>query len=281
MPFPFDHQKLEEIIQTGQGVALCTVVATKGSTPRKLGAKMLVQDNGSTYGQIEGTVGGGAIEHLVREKALEIIGNGTPQIIEVALATELGMCCGGQMSVFIEPLIAKPHLLILGAGHISKALSALALQMEFDVTVADPRSELLERQEFSSQVKMIEDYTSYDLDKIKFTNNTFVVVVTHDHRQDQELVEKVLRKEFGFAALVGSKRKARLTVQRCLNKGFTKNEINRLVCPAGIELSAETPEEIALSIMAQMTQVRRQEKPVSFKSEIQVCLHTSSKDSVA
>jgi xanthine dehydrogenase accessory factor len=281
MPFPFDYQKLEELMQKGQGLALCTVIATKGSTPRKLGAKMIVQDNGTNYGHIEGTIGGGAIEHLVREQALEIIGAGKPKIIEVALATELGMCCGGQMSVFIEPLIAKPHLLILGAGHISKALSTLAVQMQFDVTVADPRTDLLERQEFSSEVEMIEDYTSYDLEKIKFTSNTFVVVVTHDHKQDQELVEKILRREFGFAALVGSKRKARLTVQRCLNKGFTKNEINRLACPAGLDISAETPEEIALSIMAQVTQVRRQEQSVSLKSEIQVCLQTNSKDSVA
>jgi xanthine dehydrogenase accessory factor len=281
MPFPFDYQKLDDMMQKGQALALCTVVAAKGSTPRKLGAKMVVQDNGTAYGHIEGTVGGGAIEHLVRQKALVIISNGKPETIDVALSTELGMCCGGQMSVFIEPLITKPHLVILGAGHISKALSTLAVQMQFDVTVADPRTELLDRQDFSPKVQMIEDYSSYDLEKIRFTKNTFVIVVTHDHRQDQELVEKVLPKDFGFAALVGSKRKARLTVQRCLNKDFTIEQINRLVCPAGLDISAETPEEIALSIMAQMTQVHRQGRPLVFNSEIQICLQTSSKDSVA
>ncbi len=281
----FDYRQLQELLEGPHPVALCTVVKTKGSTPQKIGAKMAVVSDGTPSGRIVGTIGGGAIEHQIRDKALEVLAGGQSQLVETALSTELGMCCGGQMSVFIESLQAKPNLIIFGAGHIGQALARQGVALDFQVFVADPRETLLRRENFDDEVRLIEDYTSYDLNQLPFSNQTYVVVVTHDHQIDQSLVEMVLRKPFAYAALVGSLRKARLTVQRCLNKGFHAEEIAKLLSPAGLDIGAQTPEEIAVSIMGQMTQCRHhaQEEPFwhSAQTEIQKALKTQKEESVA
>ena len=220
----FDYQLLNELLREGSPLALCTVIGIKGSTPRKLGAKMLVQPDGTPYGTILGTIGGGAIEHLVRAKALEIIKKGTAEVVEVALASELGMCCGGQMSIFIEPLENQPHLIVLGAGHIGLALSRLGLTMDFQVTLADPRQDLLDASKVPDTITCFEDYTAFDLEKMPFGHNTFVVVVTHDHRQDQELIEKILPKQFHYLALVGSRRRRDLQYKGASIRDLLKNK---------------------------------------------------------
>ena len=280
-----DYIALQKLIEASEAVALCTVVKTKGSTPRKIGAKMAVVRNGDELGGILGTVGGGAIEHQIRAKALEVIDRGEPQLIETALAAELGMCCGGQMSVFIEPLQAKPKLIIFGAGHIGQALARLAMPLGFEVYVADPRESLLHPNSFHADVRLVGDYTTHDITQLPFCSNTYTVIVTHDHQMDQKIVERILRKPFRYAALVGSARKARLTVQRCLNRGFSKTEVEQLLSPAGINIHAQTPDEIALSILGQMTQCRRGESQSPFwktqNSEIQKALATVTEDSVA
>ena len=281
----FDYRQLQELLEGPHQVALCTVVQTKGSTPQKVGAKMAVVQDGTPSGGILGTIGGGAIEHQIRDKALEVLANGESQLVETALSTELGMCCGGQMSVFIEPLASKPNLMIFGAGHIGQALARQGVALNFKVFVADPREDLLQAGNFSPEVERIADYTSYDLSRLPFTDQTYVVVVTHDHQIDQQLVEMVLRKPFRYAALVGSLRKARLTVQRCLNKGYRPEEITKLLCPAGLNISAQPPEEIAISIMGQITQCRHHAETSPFweqsQTEIQKALSHNDKESVA
>ena len=187
---------LDELLKKGKPLALCTVVAIKGSTPRKLGAKMVVLENDTPHGSIYGTIGGGAIEHRVRTKALQTLKQKQATLYDVALANELGMCCGGQMTIFIEPLEIKPHLIIFGAGHIGQALCQLGLSMGFQVSVADPREELFEAPEFTSAINRFDDYTKYDLEHMPFSPDTFAVVVTHDHKVDQELIEKILPKDF-------------------------------------------------------------------------------------
>ena len=159
------------------------------------------------------------------------------------------------------------------------------MALDFQVFVADPRESLLQPDHFDGEVRLIADYTSYDLNQLPFSDQTFVVVVTHDHQIDQSLVEMVLRKPFAYAALVGSLRKARLTVQRCQNKGFHAEEIAKLLSPAGLDIGAQTPEEIAVSIMGQITQCRHHAKDEPFwrtaQTEIQKALKTQEEESVA
>jgi xanthine dehydrogenase accessory factor len=253
----FDPARLAQIAQGAHPAAVCTVVATQGSTPRKAGASMVVIADGSPLGALEGTVGGGAVEHQLRKEALAVAASMRPRTIEIALTKELGMCCGGSMTFFVEALRVRPPLILLGAGHCAQALCALAARAGFAVTVADPREELATAERFPDADTRVDDYEPSDLDTLPFGADAFVVIATHDHQVDQQLVERVIDRPSRYLALVGSRRKAMLTRERCLNKGIAQQSVERLRCPAGLDIGAETPEEIALSIVAEMVQVRR------------------------
>lgn len=251
------HERISEIVAENQAAALCIVTETSGSTPRKAGARMIVFDDGSTLGKIEGTIGGGAVEHETRQRALKAIASLRPDQFRLALTHELGMCCGGQMTIYVEPLREKAPCILLGAGHIALALQRQCAQAGFFVHMSDPRLELLDQERLPFAATLQPGYLSSDLDKLPFGDDAFVVVATHCHETDQALVEDILPRRFRYLALVGSARKAAMTVRRCENKGYAPELLSRLHCPAGIDISAETPEEIATSILAQMIKVRR------------------------
>ena len=244
-------ERLAELSRENRRVVLCTVTQTSGSTPRKAGTHMIVFEDG----QIEGSIGGGAVEHRIRSEALSTT---EPKQITISLTHDLAMCCGGQMTIFLEPLQASPTCIILGAGHIAEVLCRLASQAGFWVIIADPRIELLNPERLPNARQIFSHYSSFELNQMPFGNNTYLVVVTHDHEQDQFLVEQILKREFRYAALIGSQRKSKLTAQRCINKGIAPEQVARLRCPAGIDISAETPEEIAFSVVAEMIKVRRE-----------------------
>lgn len=254
----FSPSRLCELQEARVAAALCHVVATKGSTPRKVGASMVVIADGSEFGRIEGTIGGGAIEHEVRKRALRVIATAQPQSHTFSLTTELGMCCGGQMTIYFETIRKNPPFIVLGAGHIGAAVSKLACKTGFDVAVADPRKELLSPALLGEPTLVIEGYDDEDLAELPFGPDAFVLVVTHDHPTDQRLLEAVLARQFRYVAMIGSKRKAHLALERCRNKGIPEERINQVRSPAGLEIGAETPEEIAVSILSEMIQVRRQ-----------------------
>lgn len=250
------YDRIATVVQENLPAALCIVTETTGSTPRKAGARMLVFANGNEAGHIEGTIGGGTVEHEVRMRAVKAIASSRPEHFKVALTHELGMCCGGRMTIFIEPLRQKTPCIVFGAGHIAQALSHAASLAGFDIHICDPRSELLTADRLPFATALLD---SYDFERLPFGTDAFVVVATHSHQIDQTLVEQILPRSYRYLALVGSKRKAFMTKQRCINKGFTEDDLERLHCPAGINIHAETPEEIAVSILAQMIQVKRVE----------------------
>jgi xanthine dehydrogenase accessory factor len=252
--------RLADLARGRAPAAVCTVTETRGSTPRKAGARMVVIADGSELGAIEGTVGGGAVEHRVRSEALLAIAQTRPRSLSLNLTTQLGMCCGGQMTIFIEPLRERPPCLLLGGGHVALALAHLARTAGFAVTVADPRDELLTSERFGDDVALVGGYDEEDLDTMPFGPDAFVVIVTHEHQTDQRLAEQLLRRDFRYGAMVGSQRKALLMRQRCEAKGLPAERIAAIRSPAGLDIGAETPEEIALSIVAEMVQVRRRER---------------------
>ena len=230
--------------------AFCLVVSVKGSTPRKVGAKMIVIDRGDDLGEIKGSIGGGAIEHLVRKKAIVAIRAQKAELLTTSLRNELGMCCGGEMTVFIEPIAKQPKFFCFGAGHIAQALCPMMKDLGFKVFVIDERPKMLESKVFSTCHK-IDDCSGFAIKDMPL-KNAFVVIATHDHALDQSIAENILAHEFSYAALVGSKRKALMTKKRLLAKGL--KDFQRIICPAGLDISAISPEEIALSIAAQIIQ---------------------------
>ena len=262
-----DLKTLSNIAAGNHPAALCSVVKTQGSTPRKVGAQMIVVADGSSHGEVRGTIGGGAVEHRVREAALLAIAQGAPRTVDFALSSQLGMCCGGQMSVFIDPLRSKAPCIVLGAGHCGQAIANAAALTGFDVTLADPREDLLNTEVLDKSITTLSDYEDDDFDDMPFGPDAYVVVVTHDHAVDQALVERVFGRDYRYLALIGSERKSRLTRERAKNKGFDEERIKALRCPAGIDIGAETPEEIALSVVAEMVSIRRRGEIAEAKTQ--------------
>jgi xanthine dehydrogenase accessory factor len=229
-----------------------TVVESRGFTPRKPGAHMLIAEDGATVG----TVGGGAIEQVVMEAARAALERGGAALVKRHLTQELGMCCGGEMSVFVEAVEPAPRLYLFGAGYIAKPLAAIAAGCGFEVTVVDERPEWATGERFPTsrvRVESAED-AARALDSAP---GDFAVVVTHDHAIDQRVVQHLLRKPFRFVGMIGSLSKQRKFALRLRARGFGDAEIARLHTPLGVGIGAATPEEIAVSVIAQLIAVRR------------------------
>lgn len=244
------YHRIAELEREGRRAAVVTVVRTVGSTPRAIGARMLVFADG----RIEGSIGGGRIEHSAIDAALEVLERGEAQLLEFKLTQELGMCCGGQATVFIEPLGRNPILIVFGAGHVGAALARSGAAAGFSVHVADERTELLEPARFPGDVRR---YEILDDPALPFGPDTYVMITTHDHGLDQQLVERCLRRPHRWLGVIGSRRKATLTRKRLLHRGFEPQLVDSLRIPVGLAIGAETPEEIAVSILAELIAVRR------------------------
>jgi xanthine dehydrogenase accessory factor len=246
-------ETLAELERAGTPAVLITVVDTRGSTPRKAGARMIWL----AHGGVRGTVGGGAVEHQALEACPEVLRLGEPRFVEVKLGQELGMCCGGIMRLYLEPLITKVPFILLGAGHVAQAVSSLVAGLGFTVHVADGREEFPTEARFPVAQQRVDGLDPSDLDTLPFSPRAFVLIATHDHALDQKLVEACLRRETRWLGMIGSRRKALMTRQRCLHKGFASEELARLTSPVGLDLGSQTPEEIAVSIAAELVAIRR------------------------
>lgn len=243
-------KRIAELEAQGRAAVVVTVVEAKGSTPRAPGAKMLVFADG----RIEGTIGGGRIEHVAIETATALGPSDPPRLAEHHLTQELGMCCGGSITLFFEPLVQAPPLIIFGAGHVGRALTKMAHQAGFAVFVADEREEWLVESELTDAHHLHDDLNDPAL---PWSDHAYVMITTHDHALDQRLVERALKKPHGWLGLIGSRRKAELTKKRLAQKGFQADEIARVRCPVGLAIGAETPAEIAISILGELVGHRR------------------------
>lgn len=249
-------EEIVNIKKSERTAALCTVTSTSGSTPRKEGSKMIVFTDGS----IIGTVGGGSIEKEVIDQALECIKVKKNCSYDFNLREDLGMICGGKMSVFIEVVNPSLKLYLFGAGHIGRAISKYAIDFGFDITLIDNREEIF-KQEFPSYCKIVcKDYTEA-IDTLKFDNNTYIVILTHKHLFDADVLEKTCKKEYAYLGMIGSKPKIAETKMNFISKGIlTSEEFDKIDSPIGLKFAAETPEEIAISILAKLIDTKNKLK---------------------
>lgn len=243
---------LEKWRAEGRRFVMATVTESRGFTPRKAGAHMLVDASGAAAG----TIGGGAIEREVLAAAAKLLETGGSVSLKHHLTQELGMCCGGEMTVFLEVVEPAPRLLMFGAGHIAMPLAALAATCGFEVTVVDERPEWARAERFpAARVETREPEAWLRAGGTRAED--FVVIATHDHALDQRLVQALLRRPLRFLGMIGSIPKQRKFALRLKAKGFGDAEIARVVTPLGVSIGADTPEEIAVSVMAQLVAVRR------------------------
>jgi xanthine dehydrogenase accessory factor len=247
------------LAERGTSAALATVVETSGSSPRKAGAKMLVQGDGTTMG----TVGGGKIELETVAAAREAIRDGKPRSVPFTLTEEHGHVCGGRVLVYIEPAATCPSLVIAGAGHVGQALARAASFAGFRVTVADDRPGYADRERIpDAEEVFLCDYGTL-FGEVPVHHNTFIVIATTGFEQDFAAVRGALGTSAPFIGLVGSARKRDVLHATLAAEGYEANQINRVTIPAGLPIGGETPEEIALSIAAQLIEQRHKSPPAA------------------
>jgi xanthine dehydrogenase accessory factor len=238
-------------LKEGKKFVIATIIDSAGSSPRKAGTRMLLFSDGT----FEGTIGGGALEQTVLKDAKNIFESHRPERKTYDLTRELGMCCGGRVEVFFELMGAHNPLYIFGAGHIAKPLATIAATTDFSVTVIDEREEFLNDARFPNAERLAippEDAFA----QLTFTPDLSIAVCTHDHVLDQRIVENCLKRPFRYLGLIGSRTKAAKTRLRLKAQGFTDGDIGKIHSPMGLNVGAQTPEEIAVSIMAELISVR-------------------------
>jgi xanthine dehydrogenase accessory factor len=240
-----------EVLTSRRRGALATVVRTSGSTPQRPGARLLLRPDGTTVG----TVGGGAFELLVKSALQEARRTGEPCVIHRHLGHDLGMCCGGQMEVFVEPIEAAPRLIIFGAGHIAQPTASLARTVGFDVTVVDDREEWNTEERFPGCERALADPAGF-VQTTELAEHDAVLIVTHDHALDEKVLDLCVQRQLSYIGLVGSRRKAVRLMDRVAERRGPL-PLDRIHAPVGLDLGAVTPAEIGLAIVAELVALRR------------------------
>ena len=246
---------LAEIEKNNESAALCTVVKSIGSTPRHVGSKMLVYPDGKFIG----TVGGGDLEHRVLDEAWMAMGDGETRLLSYTMADpsrgDPGVC-GGTVEVFVEPILPPAMIVVIGAGHVGKAVVHLAKWLGFRVAVSDDRAEFCNPE----AVPGADAYYPVEMGKLTeqltINKRTYIVITSRGASVDVQGLPGLLESEPAYIGVIGSRRRWLTTVKGLKQKGVAEEKIARVYSPMGLELNAETPEEIAVSIMAEILMLR-------------------------
>lgn len=243
--------------QRGEAAALATIVGAQGSVPRHVGSKLLLRADGSFVG----TVGGGRLEARVIEMANATMQDGQARTESYTLndinAGDAGVC-GGTVTVFVEPIAAPLTLVVIGGGHVGKALAQLAKWMDFRVVLSDDRPEFCSPEYLPGMDEYVVCAPAEVPQRIAVGPSTAIAAVTRGLPVDIKLIPALLGTPAGYIGLIGSRRRWALTAKALMEQhDFTREQLARLRAPIGLELEAETPKEIALSIMAEIVMLRR------------------------
>jgi xanthine dehydrogenase accessory factor len=246
--------------------ALCTIIESSGSTPRHVGSKMLVFEDGHFIG----TVGGGEVEIRVIHEALDSMLSGNPRRLQYAMVDpkrgDPGVC-GGSLEVYVEPILPEPLLVVIGGGHVGKAVAHLAKWLGFRVAVSDDRAEFCTQEANPSADEFFPVAMAELPAHLRFNAQTFLVLTTRSAAVDIAGLPKILEQSYGYLGVIGSKRRWSVTRKALLENGISEEKLTRIHAPIGLELNAETPEEIAVSIMAEIIMLRNQGTGGSMKAQ--------------
>jgi xanthine dehydrogenase accessory factor len=243
-------------LERGEPAALVTIVATTGSTPQRVGAKMLVFEDGRSVG----TIGGGCYENDAFWKAREAIANRRPRLVHYELsddfAQETGLICGGQMDVYIEPIEPSPELYIIGAGHVGYHLAKLAQEVGFRLHVVDDREKFANRERFPGATEIVADDIPAWLERTTLPPHAYVVIVTRGHTNDLEALRALAERDLRYLGLIGSRAKVARVYDELVAGGISPDALKSVHAPIGLDIGAVTPQEIAVSILAELIAVK-------------------------
>jgi xanthine dehydrogenase accessory factor len=245
-----------DALERGEPAALVTIVSTTGSTPQRVGAKMLVFGDG----RMVGTIGGGCYENDAFGKAREAIANRRPELVHYELsddfAQETGLICGGQMDVYIEPIEPSPELFIVGAGHVGFHLARLAGEVGFRVHVIDDREKFANAERFPDAVELVVDDIPSWLSRTSLPPQGYAVIVTRGHTNDLEALRALAVRELRYLGLIGSRAKVARIYEALAADHLPAAALERVHAPIGLDIGAVTPQEIAVSILAELIAVK-------------------------
>jgi len=251
------YEEVVRLRRLGQKCAMATIVQVNGSIPSYESAKFLVREDGSMLG----TIGGGCVEAEVWNVARDVMQTERPRHMNFSLgqdaAYDNGLICGGQLSVFVEPIVPQPRVFIFGAGHISKSISKIANMAGFASVIVDNREAFANRERFPEADEIFAEEYEDVFPKLPVRDTSYLVVVTRGHRDDMRVMRWAVGTNAKYIAMIGSKRKVIGVVKELEKEGIPREAFERTFAPMGLDIGAITPEEIAVSIVAEMIATRR------------------------
>ena len=247
---------LAEALQKGEQVALVTIIKSTGSTPQRVGAKMLVYDDGRTVG----TIGGGCYENESFWKAREAIKSRKPVTMKFELnddfAQETGLVCGGQMEVFVEPVEPSPAVYVFGAGHVGYYVAKMAYEVAFRVHVIDDREKFANAERFGPDIDVVVDHIPTWIDTHPLPPTAYAVIVTRGHTHDLDALRALAKQPLRYLGLIGSKAKVKRIFDALREEGMPTDRLQGIHAPIGLDIGAITPQEIGVSIVAELIAVK-------------------------
>jgi xanthine dehydrogenase accessory factor len=250
-------EEIYKLKREGKRAALATIVNVRGSIPSVVAAKMLVREDGS----ILGTVGGGCVESDVRKGAMEVMQDEKAKTFTFNLDQrpddDNGLVCGGSLQVFIEPVIPAPVLYIFGAGHVGLNVCKVAALAGFEVIICDDREQYANRERFPDAHEIHAGEMDAVLSELSPSAASYIVIVTRGHRHDMRVLRWALDTPAHYIGMIGSGRKVLTIFQQLEAEGVSRDSFQRVFAPIGLEISAAMPEEIAISIVAELIAIRR------------------------
>ena len=251
------YEEIVKLQHAGQRGAVATIVSSRGSIPSFRSAKMLVRDDGS----IAGTIGGGCVEAEVWQAAREVIESEKSRTLSFDLNQDpkydTGLVCGGTLEVFVEPVLPTPLVYLFGAGHVSLELYKAARNAGFDIVVVDDRDTYANSERFPEARQVIAEDFDRALGLLDIRDTAYIVIATRGHRDDMRVLRWAVQTPARYIGMIGSKRKAITIYRELIKEGLRPELFDRVRSPIGLDIGAITPEEIAVSILAELVAVRR------------------------
>lgn len=246
-------ERIPDLIRSNETVALVTVTAASGSTPAEVGKEMLVDRSGN----IGGTVGGGNLEYVSVKKAQESISRGLSRTLLFDLKKDLGMECGGEVEIFIK-VYAPPTLLVLvGAGHVGRAVYQFARLLGYDVVVIDDRAQVADAQLFSEAKSVVVGNIADECEKLAIApESTYVAIATQGHQRDETALYHLIQKRPKYIGVIGSRNKVAVMMESLRQKGIPQEALDAVYSPVGLALGGGQPAEVALSIISEILLVK-------------------------
>lgn len=252
-----------KIADSGEKVALITVTNQVGSSPAEPGKMMIVKEDGT----FAGTVGGGTLEFKSIKLAKECIEREVSKGYKFDLEKDLAMTCGGYVELFINIIKPEKTLIIVGGGHIGRVLEGIARKAGFNTVIVDNREDIANRERFPEASKIVLGDIAEKCGQQSVNSSSYIVVATHGHVHDQIAVESLIGKDYKYLGVIGSKNKIKTMFSNMIEKGFDEEEINKIHAPIGLALGGNSPEDIAVSIMAEIIMIKNQGQPITMKDK--------------